>query len=160
MKAVTLKELKAELSHCSNAELIELLLRLSKFKKENKELLSYLLFESSNEEGYISRIKAEMDEQFDMVNTKNYQFIKKGIRKILHWLKVQIRYSKNKETEVELLLHFCIKMNDFNPSILTLHPVIQNIYNREINAVKKKILLLHEDLQYDFNVELTKIMEK
>ena len=38
MKAVTVKQLKTELAYCTNNELIELCLRLSKFKKENKEL--------------------------------------------------------------------------------------------------------------------------
>ncbi len=110
MKAVTVKELKTELNNCSNTEMIELCLRLSKFKKENKELLTYLLFESSNEEGYIQSVKTEIDEQFDLINTKTYYFIKKSVRKILRTIKKYIRYSKNKETEVELLLYFCIKL--------------------------------------------------
>ncbi len=160
MKAVTIKELKAELSHCSTNEMIDLILHLSKFKKENKELLTYSLFESADEDGYINRIKMEIDNQFDMLNTNNYIYIKKGIRKILKGIKIQIRYSKKKETEVELLLYFCAKMYNYHPSILVQHPVIQNIFNREINAVKKKIMLLHEDLQHDFNEELARIIEK
>lgn len=159
MKSVTIKQLKAELSHYSNPELIELLLRLSKFKKENKELLSYNLFESTDEDGYISKIKTAMDEQFEMINTQQSQFIKKGVRKILRAVKTHIKYSKKKETEVELLLYFCKKMKDHHPSILKQHPVIQNIFIREINAVKKKIMLLHEDLQYDYSLEL-KLLEQ
>jgi hypothetical protein len=95
-----------------------------------------------------------MDNQFDMINTKHYQLIKKGIRKILRTVKIQIKYSKKKETEVELLLHFCKKMNDYQPSILKQHPVIENIYIREINTVKKKLILLHEDLQFDYQLEI------
>ena len=59
MKAVTVKELKTELVDRSHSELMELCLRLSRFKKENKELLTYLLFESSNEAGYINSVKIE-----------------------------------------------------------------------------------------------------
>lgn len=156
MKAVTVKEIKSELSHYSQKDLMELCLCLSKFKKENKELLTYLLFESSNEEGYISSIKLEMDEQFELVNTKTYYFIKKSVRKILRNVKTAIRYSKNKETEVDLLLYFCKKLSAFKPSI-NKNTVLKNLLDREIASVEKKMLLLHEDLQYDYEQELEKL---
>lgn len=157
MKAVSVKELKTELTHCSPKEIIELCLRLSKFKKENKELLTYLLFESSNEEGYIFNIKIEIDEQFELIKTKTHYFIKKSVRKILRTVKTYIRYSKNKETEVELLLYFCKKLKDFKPSIKN-NTVLKNLFNREIDSIKKKILVLHEDLQYDYEQELEKLI--
>ena len=50
MKAVTVKKIKDELTHKTASELMEICLQLSKFKKENKELLTYLLFESHDEE--------------------------------------------------------------------------------------------------------------
>lgn len=153
MKAVTVKEIKAELSHYSQKELVELCLRLSKFKKENKELLTYLLFESSNEEGYVSSIKLEIDEQFELINTKTYYFIKKSVRKILRNVKTAIRYSKKKETEVELLLHFCKKLSAFKPSV-NKNTVLKNLLEREIASIKKKTLVLHEDLQFDYGQKL------
>ncbi|MBQ0733065.1 hypothetical protein [Aquimarina celericrescens] len=153
MKTATIKEIKSELSQCTHQEIIELCLRLSRFKKENKELLTYLLFESTHEEGYIENIKSEVDEQFEAINTVSYYYIKKSIRKILRTIKKYIRYSKNKETEIELLLHFCQKLKDFKPSIQR-NNVLKNIYLRELEAVKKKVKLLHEDLQYDYELEL------
>ncbi len=57
MKAVTIKELKQELNHLSPKEVMDLCLRLSRFKKENKELLTYLLFEASDEAHYIESVK-------------------------------------------------------------------------------------------------------
>lgn len=156
MKAVTVKELKVELNNRSHNEVIALCLRLSKFKKENKELLTYLLFESSNENGYINTVKAEIDAQFEQINTKTYYYIKKSTRKILRSIKKYIRYSKKKETEVELLLYFCKKLANFKPSIEH-NTVLKNIFMREMISIKKKILFLHEDLQYDYNVELQKI---
>ena len=56
MKTATVKELKQELSHKSSAELLEICLNLSKFKKENKELLTYILYEADYEEGYIKSV--------------------------------------------------------------------------------------------------------
>ena len=49
MKAATIQEIKLELSETSPAKLKQLCLHLAKFKKENKELLTYLLFESHDE---------------------------------------------------------------------------------------------------------------
>jgi len=153
MKAVTVKEIKTELSHKSHQEIMELCLQLSKFKKENKELLTYLLFESENENTFIASVKLEIDEQFELINTKTYYFIKKSVRKILRIIKKYIRYSKLPETEAILLLYFCKKLKHFKPTIHK-NTVLLNIYNRELANAKKKTLLLHEDLQYDYGMEI------
>lgn len=153
MKAVSLKELKQELNTCSHKELQELCLRLSRFKKENKELLTYLLFESSNESTYIESVKTYMDEQFEGINTKSYFYMRKSIRKILTNTKKFIRYTPNKATEVELLLHFCEKLKDFSPSIKNSQQLV-NVYNRQILLIKKIVGTLHEDLQYDYNLTI------
>tara|TARA_R110002049_G_scaffold76250_4_gene196121 strand:+ start:61311 stop:61790 length:480 start_codon:yes stop_codon:yes gene_type:complete len=158
MKAASLKELKQELNTASHQELQALCLRLSRFKKENKELLSYLLFESSNEDGYIESVKNHMDEQFENINTKSYFYIRKSIRKILTNTKKHIRYSPKKETEVELLLYFCEKLKDFSPSIKGSQQLI-NAYNRQIALIKKIVSTLHEDLQYDYNLAIENLQE-
>ncbi|WP_298902993.1 hypothetical protein [uncultured Psychroserpens sp.] len=151
MKAVSVVTIRKELKYKSNEELAELCLRLSRFKKENKELLTYLLFESDSEEGYIETVKAEIDEQFELINTNSYFYIKKSVRKILRNTKKYIRYSLNKETEVELLLYVCKKLKTMRPSIKR-NTTLCNIYERNMVAIKKKILNLHEDLQYDYSV--------
>ena len=157
MKAATIKELKQELSYRSQKELLELCLRLSRFKKENKELLTYLLFESSDEMAYIQSIKEEVDLQFEKINRKSYYYIRKSIRKILSTIKKYIRYSKKKETEVELLIYFCTKIKQFNPPIRK-HTGLHNLYLRQIESIKKNISLLHEDLQYDYESELEDLL--
>jgi hypothetical protein len=156
MKTATVKELKEELSHLSQSELVELCLRLSRFKKENKELLTYLLYEASNEASYIEGIKTEIALQFTEINTDSYYYIKKSVRKILRRVKTYIRYSKIKETEVELLLYFCFELKNMQPSIR--HNVtLTNLYNRQIGLIKKTITSLHEDLQYDYNLMLDEL---
>jgi hypothetical protein len=156
MKAVTVKELKQELNDRSKKELMEYCLRLSKFKKENKELLTYLLFEAADESGYIQTVKNEIDEQFELVNRKNFYFIKKGIRKILSNTKKYIRYSQKKETQVELLIYFCSKLREFTPSYKR-NTVLLNLYKRQIVLIKKTVASLHEDLQYDYGMELDEL---
>ncbi|WP_298366825.1 hypothetical protein [uncultured Lutibacter sp.] len=153
MKAATVKELKNELSYLSNTDLMELVLRLSKFKKENKELLTYLLYEASNEELYISNIKEEVKNMFSEINTSSYYFIKKSVRKILRIIKTYIRYSKKKETEVELLLFFCNQLKNLKPSIYK-NVQLLNIFKRQIALIEKIIGTLHEDLQYDYSLEI------
>jgi len=158
MKAVSAKEIKQELNSRSQAELLNLCLRLSRFKKENKELLTYLLFESSDEEYYIKSVKDGIDEQFEKVNKKSPYFIRKSIRTILRNTKKYIRYSQKKETEVELLIYFCEKMKNFKPSIHH-HKRIENIFIRLIESIEKKIQFLHEDLQFDYQLELDELTE-
>jgi len=153
MKAVSVVTIKKELKHRSTEELLELCLRLSKFKKENKELLTYLLFESHDEQGYIEKVKEEIDKQFEAINTNSYFYIKKSVRKILRNIKKYARYSLKKETEVELLLHFCTVLKDFKPS-MSKNVTLLNIYERQIALIKKIVSGLHEDLQYDYQVQL------
>lgn len=151
MKAATVKEIKTELNQLSSSELQELCLRLSRFKIENKELLTYLLFESHNESSYIQSIKIYIDNEFNSINTKSIFYIKKSVRKILKNIKKYIRYSQNKATEAELLLYFCKKLKQFSPSI-SKSTQLQNMYNRQLIQAQKRINTLHEDLQYDFNL--------
>lgn len=158
MKAVTIKQLKDELSHKSANELKELCLHLARFKKENKELLTYLLFESHDEESYIQAIKKEVDFQFDEINTNSFYYIRKSIRKILTSIKKHIRYSKKKETEAELLLYFCRKLKDFRPSIKR-SVQLQNVFETQLRMARKAMEKLHEDLQYDFQLEIDNLLE-
>ncbi|RCW92380.1 hypothetical protein [Winogradskyella arenosi] len=153
MKIESIVTIKKELKHRSQDELLELCLRLGKFKKENKALLTYLLFESHDEDGYIASVKLSLDALFEGMNTDSYFYMKKTIRKILREIRVYSRYSLKKTTEIELLLYFCEQMNMLRPSIHK-NTTLSNIYERQILSIKKKISVLHEDLQYDYNVQL------
>ena len=150
MKAATVTQIKKELMHRSSDELLNYCLHLSRFKKENKELLTYLLFESHDESGYIESIKNEVEQMFSEINTKSYFYIKKSVRKILRRIKTYIRYSKKKETEVELLLHFCEQLKEFKPSMVR-SVALHGIYKRQVIVIEKTIEKLHEDLHYDYN---------
>jgi hypothetical protein len=156
MKAVTVKEINQELSFRSPMELRELCLRLAKFKKENKELLTYLLFESSDEVSYIESVKSQIDQQFEQVNKRSHYFIKKSLRKILLNIRKYIRYSQKKKTEIDLLIYFCVKLKEFSPHIQT-GSRLKNLYDSQIETIIKKISLLHEDLQYDYGIELNEL---
>ena len=149
MKPASLKNIKDEIKHLSQPQLVELCLRLIKFKSENKELLSYLLFDASDEEDYILRVKNCIDEGFASVNKKSNYLIKKGIRKTLQHTKKYIKYSNHKETEVVLLIHFCKKAKAFHPP-MKFNKRVQNMYNTQVKLLQTRVTGLHEDLQFDY----------
>jgi hypothetical protein len=153
MKPASLSQLKHELKHSSKEELVELCLSLTKYKKENKELLTYLLFEASDEASYVKDLKAEIDDQFLQINSKTPYLLKKNVRKILRDIKKYIRYSKQKQTEVELLIYYCRKLKEMSPSI-SRSTTLQNIYDRQVELIVKSVKSLHEDLQFDFEEDL------
>ena len=159
MKTATVNEIKQELSAVSQAKLVQLCLRMAKFKKENKELLTYLLFEAQDEQAYIESVKTEMDGLFGEVNTSHVYFAKKTIRKILRIANKHIRYTGSTQAEVELLLHFCSRLKD---SGLPLHrnTVLANLYQNQWKKMYKTLQSLHEDLQYDYMKEVSRLEEK
>ncbi len=156
MKAASLKDIKVELKSKTQVELLDLCTKLANFKKENKEFLTYLLFESANEASYVMTIKGTIDREFEEINTKTYYFIKKNIRKILKAVKKYNRYSKNKETEIELILYFCQRLKAYQPYYRR-STVLQNILFREKHSLLKKLDKLHPDLVFDYQEEISKL---
>jgi hypothetical protein len=157
MKIATLTELKKELKNIPSDELVNLCLRLSKYKKENKELLNYLLFEADNEEGYIRSIKEEMDELFKEVNVHSLYYARKNVRKILRLVKKYIKYSGKKETEMELLIYFVQKLKNANIRFQE-STVLVNLYNRQLLLIGKALPKLHEDLQFDYQQKIDALL--
>src|SRR6187200_3346767 len=105
MKAASVKEIKSALENLPSEELANLCLRLIKYKKENKELATYVLFDENNETEYINSVKSSLDLLFEDVNRTNPYFAKKTLRKIVRVANKFIRYSSVETTEVEILLY-------------------------------------------------------
>jgi hypothetical protein len=152
MKSASLSELKKELGALEHKQLIDVCLRLAKYKKENKELLTYILLESSSEELYIQDVKDEVAALFEEFEGLNLYLTKKKLRKILRLLNAQIKYSGKDTTAVELLLHYCSKMKQL-PMVWYTNTVLVNLYNQQLKRIEKSMDKLHEDLQYDFRKE-------
>ncbi len=158
MKAATVHDLKSEMSNLSAKEMSELCLRLARYKKENKELLTYLLFEADNESEYIQSVKTEVTEKFEEIPAHHgFYFKMKMIRKILRITKKYIRYSGNESTEVALLIHFCRTLNELglkkNDSV-----ALTNLYASCMKKITSTIEKLHEDLQFDFNEDVEALL--
>jgi hypothetical protein len=153
MKSATVNEIKKELQSLAPEQVLQLCMRLAKYKKDNKELFSYLLFEAHNEAQYIEQIKQDVDEWFDEINVGHSYYIKKTLRKILRHINKQVKYSGIKQTEVELLLYFCGKCRDKNIPLAE-STALYNLYVSQIKKIVKALASLHEDLQYDYLKEL------
>jgi hypothetical protein len=152
---MSLAQIKKELEHLPQPELVQLLLRAAKFKKENKELLFYLLFESNDVDGFVLQCKKEITKQFKEVNKTHVYYAKKSIRKILRWVNKQIKFSNQPVVIIELLMHFIHELKQLN-SLLEQSNQLLHVYLNQYKKVKLTIAKLHEDLQYDY----TKLLEK
>lgn len=149
MKTASLQEIKQEFQHLNLKEVQDLCLRLAKYKKDNKELLGYLLFQAHDEESFVQAIKDEIDELFLDINTSHMYFAKKSLRKILRVAGKHTKYSGNKQTEVEALLHFCTKLKASGLA-KERNAVIYKLYQMQLKKLHKLTAALHEDLQYDY----------
>lgn len=149
MKTASISEIKKELNNLSPEKVKAICLRLATYKKDNKELLNYLLFESEDEAGYVNGVKEEMVLAFQEINKSSLYLAKKTIRKVLRMMNRYITYSSDKQTEIELLIFFCQEIKNTK---LPIHKstVLVNLYRRQINAVHKALSGLHEDLQFDY----------
>ena len=153
MKAASISDIKQELNNLPTAKLLELCLKLAKYKKDNKELLNYLLFKEHDEQAYITNVKKQTEEEFEEINKSNLYFVKKSLRKILRNITKHIRYTSSKQAEVELIMHFCSTLKNAGIPLKS-STVLNNLYQFQIKKVAKVIATLHEDLQYDYLKEL------
>ena len=157
MTTASLQEIKKELRIRDADSLQELCMRLSKYKKENKELLNYLLFEAHNEQAYVENVKEEIQELFKTVPPSNVYFVKKSLRKILRFTNRQIKYSAIKQTELELRVFFCTKMIEAK---IPRQPgtVLFNLYQQQLKKIESAFAKLPEDIQADYERELKFIL--
>lgn len=156
MDVASISEIKRELKERSPEEIMQYCLRMAKFKKDNKELLNYLLFEAYDETQYIEELKEEMELEFSEINLDSVYYAKKSIRRILRNVSKHIKYSGIKETEIELLIFFC---QQFRKLPLPFHDskVLVNLYERQLKNIHKAMATLDEDLQFDYQMELEEI---
>lgn len=148
MKPASVIEIKKELEKRDFDEILDYCLRLSRFKKENKELLSFLLFDSADISSYVENLKQEVDQQFQQINKTNVYFIKKSVRKVLRNLNKHIRFSGTKQVEAELLIHFCNNIISHDLPIKKSQQLM-NLYENQLKKIDEALSSLHPDLQYD-----------
>lgn len=148
MAAEKLTTIKKELAQKTEQELIQLCLQMAKLKTENKEMLTYLLFDADEPLQYAERIKEEIDVIFWHMPQHQYSSIK-HLRKCIKLINKYARFSKSKQGEVELLLHFSERFLGKMDSNSSFKP-LQILLFRAMHKSKQIIVKMHEDLQFDY----------
>lgn len=158
MKAAGISDIKKELEHLSQKEVLDLCVLLAKYKKENKEYLGYLLFEAHDKNQFVKEVKEEIDANFEALRSQsNLYYIKKSLRKILRMLSKYAKYTDDKGRTAELYIYFCLKLKQ---SGIPYHKsqMIVNIMEGTLKKINTLISTLHPDLQNDFLIDLDKII--
>lgn len=159
MKTASVSELKKELNELPPRQLVELCLTLAKYKKDNKELLDYLLFEAHNKPNFIKEVKKEIDEHFDELKyQQNLYYVKKSLRKLLRIINKYCKYVADKALAAELHIYFCGKLKNSRIPYKK-SQLLVNLYEQELKKINTLISSLHEDLQQDYLNDLEKITD-
>lgn len=144
-----LQQIKKELQHLPADQLAELVLRVARYKKENKELLAYLLFEAHDEAAFVEKVKAEVGFSFSQLPTQSY-FAAKGLRKILRLITKYVKFTASKTAEIDLLINFCQNYLQYADRKTGYKP-LRVIFVRQLEKIRTSIGKLHEDLQFDYS---------
>ncbi len=152
MKAASIAELKKELLRLDHSDLLDACLRLARFKKDNKELLTYLLFLAHDEQGFVNSLCKEIDEQFALTPNAH----KKTVRKVIRWMNKCLRFTKVKDSEVQVRLHFCEVLRSSDTAIES-SKVMTNMYTGQLKKIRTVVEKLHEDVQREVEREVQKL---
>lgn len=152
-----LQDIKKELQHLNSAQLTDLCLRLARHKKENKELLAYLLFVAHDEEAFIEHSRYEVSMMFYMLPGQVYNATK-VLRKILRVIAKLSRFSASKNVEIKLLMGFCTNYLEYIDRRVGYKP-LRTLFIRQMDKINKLIGKLHEDLQADYREEFNLLLD-
>lgn len=158
MKPEKLSDIKKELLSRSVQELTDICLRLAKYKKDNKELLNYLLYDANDPMEYAAQVKAFLEDDFKALQ-KHYYYSTKSLRKILRLINRHAKYTASKQVELELILWFCSNFLLY-ADLKTSHKPLQGLLTRQLEKATKLIPKLHEDLQFDYRNEFSSLLLK
>lgn len=157
MNAASLNDIKKELSFLDAGILRDLCLRLARYKKENKELLTYLLFEAHDEPSFVKNVTEDIAKEFETVPARaNSYFVKKSLRKILRMINRRVRYSARPETELECRLYFCARIREAGIP-LPAGSVLENLYKNQVKKIHVLLARLPEDIRMDYGGELERL---
>jgi hypothetical protein len=158
MKPEKLTAIKKELNGLSVQQLTEMCLRLAKYKKDNKELLNYLLYHASDPLAYAGQVKTFLEEDFKTLPS-HYYHASKTLRKILRLMNRHAKYTASKQVELELLIWFCNSFLQYGDTG-TSHKALQALFIRQLDKIKALLPKLHEDLRFDYTQEFENLIEQ
>lgn len=145
----SLAQLKKELGYLPEKELIEVILELSKFSRDNKSFLFFKLNEKDNPGLFVEMATEDLATEFQNARADHYYYAKKSAQKIRRKMNKLLKLSKNKPDQIEVILFFCEQLKE-NGFLDHRHAVLDNLYQMQLKKAVKLIDGLHEDLQFDY----------
>ena len=156
MYTAGVKEIRQELEAQSPKELINIIQRLARFKQENKELLTFLLFEAHDLDSHLAAVRDELLASMLDIHPERIYLAKKTVRKTLRLANKHIRLIGSKAAEAEIRLHVCRLLQQSGLPI-DRNPVLLRIFQTQMRSARKAIDTLHEDLQWELLREADRI---
>jgi hypothetical protein len=153
-----LADIKKEMQHLSSLQIADLCLRLARYKKENKELLAYLLFEADNEQGFVEKVKGEVGFMFSQLPSQSYNAAK-YLRKILRLIGKYTKFIGAKPAEIDLLLNFCYNYLEYTDRKTSYKPM-RLILLRQLQKIQALVNKLEEDLQLDYSQSYNELLNE
>ncbi len=154
MDSASLSEVRKELQLLAPARLAELCVSLARYKKDNKEFLSFLLFDAHDKLQYVQKIKEEIDLQFaELGPASNLYYAKKSLRKILRGINKYAKYLGDKAHAASLHIYFLGKLKTSGIQYKK-SQLLVNLYDQQIKKINTLVTALHEDLRADYINEM------
>lgn len=151
-----LQNIKKELQHMPPAQMAELLLRLARYKKENKELLAYLMFEAHDEAAFVTQVKSEIGFMFSQLPSQSY-FAAKALRKILRLIAKYVKFIASKTAEIDLLINFGENYLQYADRKTSYKP-LRVIFIKQLEKIRNNINKLHEDVRHDYSPDYDQLL--
>jgi hypothetical protein len=157
MNPASLHDIRKELAAQPPERLAELCLSLARYKKDNKEMLTYLLFEAHDRAAFLKEIREEIDMNFQELRAQpSLYYTKKSLRKILRMITRYARYVGDHAFTAGLLIHFCLRLKASGIPFRQSQQLI-NMYEQQLKKIHTLVKSLHEDLRGDYTADLEEI---
>ncbi len=153
MTPASIDTIKSELKQLPPRQVLDLLLRLARFKKENKELLTYILFESVHENEYVEQVKRETTEEMEEIKHLTAYQYKKQFRKIQRKINKPIKYMGSKSATAELYLHM-VRMISEKKKTIFIATFLDKTLQQYISKIEKILPAIEEDLAADLRKQV------
>lgn len=158
MKSYSLNDIKKEITHLQQKDLIQLCVNVAKFKKENKDYISFILFESHNKRAYLEDVKNDIKSQIISFEGNYFKYdFKKKLRVLKSFLVRNNKYLNDKALSVEMYIFLCNELRQDGYPYMK-HGEFDTFYGQQIKKISNFIATLHEDLRYDFGQQLEELI--
>jgi len=141
-----LNDLKKELSYLSQKELLTLLIRMTKIKSENKDLLNFILFFDEKAMIYAETFSEEITKPiFEYPNHEYFRM--KGLRKSRRIISRIYKITKSKEAELSMnllileTLHNNLKGEKFKTASINFMASVLNKILKQYDGIDEEIKL-------------------